>query len=169
MSKNLLKSLQFKFPWRNYQENFLANFTSHISDDHFHVIAPPGSGKTVLGLEIIKRLGKKTLVLAPTLTIRNQWEDRLQVFFTKNSNYTGTSFDIRNLSTITFSTYQSLHAFYKTFDDKEDYYAYFRKHEIETLVFDEAHHLKNAWWTCLYELEKKFSLYYSCSNGYSSL
>ncbi|QCX39983.1 hypothetical protein FF125_16615 [Aureibaculum algae] len=86
MQTNLFKDLRFIYPWRNYQENFLINFSTHISDDHFHVIAPPGSGKTVLGLEIVKRIGKKTLVLAPTLTIRNQWEDRLQHFFTKEKN-----------------------------------------------------------------------------------
>ena len=68
--------LEFNFPWRSYQANLLKNFNSHIADKHFHVIAPPGSGKTILGIEIVRKLGKKTLVLAPTLTIRNQWENR---------------------------------------------------------------------------------------------
>jgi len=154
----LFKDLQFKFPWRSYQGNFLENFSTHISDDHFHVIAPPGSGKTVLGLEIVKRIGKRTLVLTPTLTIRNQWEDRLQNFFTKDKDFKSISFDIKSLSEINFSTYQSLHSFYKTFEDKADYYKYFKDYGIETIVLDEAHHLKNAWWKCLYEL-KQSSLY----------
>jgi len=146
--------LEFNFPWRSYQANLLKHFNTHIEDNHFHVIAPPGSGKTILGIEIIRKLNKKTLVLAPTLTIRNQWENRLQTFFTKNEDFKPFSFDLRKPSDITFSTYQSLHAFYKTFEDKNEYYAFFKKHNIETMVLDEAHHLKNAWWTCLIDLKE---------------
>lgn len=158
MHTNPFLDLQFIFPWRAYQENFLNNFSTHISDDHFHVIAPPGSGKTVLGLEIVRRIGKKTLILTPTLTIRNQWENRLQSFFVKDKSFKQVSFDIKSLSDINFSTYQSLHSFYKTFENKDDYFKYFKDHGIETIVLDEAHHLKNAWWTCLNEL-KLSSLY----------
>jgi superfamily II DNA or RNA helicase len=137
----------------------LKNFNSHIADKHFHVIAPPGSGKTILGIEIVRKLGKKTLVLAPTLTIRNQWENRLQSFFIKGEAFKSFSFDVKAPADITFSTYQSLHAFYKTFDNKDDYYAFFKKHNIETLVLDEAHHLKNAWWTCLFDLKNNLPFY----------
>ncbi|MCT4628314.1 DEAD/DEAH box helicase family protein [Winogradskyella sp.] len=146
--------LEFKFPWRSYQQTLLKNFDSHISDHHFHVIAPPGSGKTILGIEILRRIGKKTLVLAPTLTIRDQWQDRLQTFFTENTPYKSVSKDIKQPSDITFSTYQSLHSFYKSFENKDDFLDFFKSHNIETLVLDEAHHLKNAWWNCLIALKK---------------
>ncbi len=151
--------LEFNSPWRSYQAKLLKSFNSHISDNHFHVIAPPGSGKTILGIEIIRRLEKKTLVLTPTLTIRNQWEDRLQSFFTKNKDYQSYSFDLKSPRDITFVTYQSLHAFYKTFDDKEKYYMFFAEHNIETLVLDEAHHLKNEWWNCLFTLKNNNPFY----------
>ncbi|GAA3587834.1 DEAD/DEAH box helicase family protein [Flavivirga amylovorans] len=151
--------LEFNFPWRSYQAKLLKNFDNHISDNHFHVIAPPGSGKTILGIEIIRRLGEKTLVLAPTLTIRNQWEDRLQSFFTKSKTFESYSFNVKSPSDITFATYQSLHAFYKTFEDKNDYYAFFKKHNIKTLVLDEAHHLKNEWWNCLIDLKNNRSFF----------
>ncbi|WP_179349852.1 DEAD/DEAH box helicase family protein [Winogradskyella pacifica] len=154
-----LDDLEFIFPWRSYQAELLKHFNSHIADNHFHVIAPPGSGKTILGLEIVRKLGKKTLVLAPTLTIRNQWEDRLQSFFTENRDFKAYSFDIKSPSDVTFSTYQSLHAFYKTFEDKTDYYQFFKSHNIETLVLDEAHHLKNAWWNCLMDLKRNSEFY----------
>ncbi|MCF6349270.1 MAG: DEAD/DEAH box helicase family protein [Flavobacteriaceae bacterium] len=154
----LFKNLKFSFSWRSYQETFLKNFSSHISDNHFHVIAPPGSGKTILGIEIIKQLGKKALVLAPTITIRNQWEDRLQNFFTKNNSFKEYSFNIKSLSDITFTTYQSLHAFYKTFENKEKYFEYFQEQGLEVLVLDEAHHLKNAWWESLYDLKNSKAL-----------
>ncbi|MFS0713193.1 DEAD/DEAH box helicase family protein [Microbacterium sp. 2P01SA-2] len=38
-----------------------------------HIVAPPGSGKTLLGLLLAMRRGSRTLVLAPTITIRDQW------------------------------------------------------------------------------------------------
>jgi len=154
-----LRVLEFKFPWRSYQSKLLDNFKSHLSDSHFHIIAPPGSGKTILGIEIIRRLGKKTLVLGPTLTIRNQWENRLQSFFTKHSDFKAVSFDIKSPSDITFSTYQSLHALYKSFENEEDYFNFFHHHAIEALVLDEAHHLKNAWWKCLMALKNSSSFY----------
>ena len=73
----LKEAFQFIYPWRTYQERFLKDFQDHIADDHLHVVAPPGSGKTVLGLEMMRRVDKCTLVLAPTITIRNQWEERM--------------------------------------------------------------------------------------------
>ncbi len=39
-----------------------------------HVVAPPGSGKTVVGLEIARRIGAPAAVLCPTTAIRAQWE-----------------------------------------------------------------------------------------------
>lgn len=38
-----------------------------------HLVAPPGSGKTLVGLELARRNGARALVLAPTATIRSQW------------------------------------------------------------------------------------------------
>ncbi len=155
MLNEAITKLNFLFDWRPYQAKVLQNFSAHIQDDHFHIVAPPGSGKTILGIEIVKRIGKKTLILAPTLTIRNQWEDRLQNFFTTDCNFSQISFDIKQPSDITFSTYQALHSFYKSFDTKEAYYNFFKKHQIEVLLLDEAHHLKNAWWKCLYDLKEQ--------------
>jgi len=154
----LFNDLEFLYTWRSYQEKLLNDFSLHIADNHFHVIAPPGSGKTLLGLEIVKRLNKKTLILSPTLTIRNQWEDRLQNFFTKDKTYQKTSFDIKKPSDITFSTYQSLQSFYKKFEDKDLFFQFFKKQGIEVLLVDEAHHLKNTWWQSLFELKNNLDL-----------
>ena len=156
--EDLFKNLKFKYTWRSYQAELLKNFSLHIADNHFHVIAPPGSGKTLLGLEIVQRLHKKALILSPTLTIRNQWENRLQTFFTDDVTYENISFDIKKPSDITFSTYQSFHAFYKQFEDKDKFISFFKKHKIEVLVVDEAHHLKNTWWNSLNELKKHSNL-----------
>ncbi|TDT46476.1 helicase-like protein [Maribacter spongiicola] len=153
--QKLSDNLKFKYTWRIYQQKFLDGFQEHIKDEHLHVIAPPGSGKTILGLEILKRIGKPTLVLSPTLTIRNQWRSRLLEFFTVNGEFDAYSLDIKSPDQITFSTYQSLFSFSKSFGEnaKEQLLAYIKEHQIETLVLDEAHHLKNEWWYCLFHLK----------------
>lgn len=151
-----LKKLNFISTWRPYQAKVLKNFDKYINDNHFHIIAPPGSGKTILGLELIRRVGKKTLILAPTITVRNQWENRLQSFFSENT-FTDFSFDIKNPKTLTFSTYQSLHSLYKSFDEKTDYFQFFEDNNINVLVLDEAHHLKKEWWNCLFELKEQYN------------
>ena len=113
-------SLEFVFPWRSYQAKLLENFDTHILDRHFHVIAPPGSGKTILGLEIVKRVNQTTLVLSPSLTIRNQWKDRMQSFFLEDKLYTNYSLNIKKPKQITFATYQALHALHKGFKKEEN-------------------------------------------------
>ena len=64
--------IKFKYKWRDYQRRVLDELNKHLEDDHLNVVAPPGSGKTVLGLEVMLRINEPTLILAPTLAIRNQ-------------------------------------------------------------------------------------------------
>ncbi len=149
------QQLKFKFTWRSYQQRFLDHFQEHILDNHLHVVAPPGSGKTILGLEMLRQVGKPTLVLAPTLTIRNQWQSRLETFFLNNGSFDGYTLDIKNPKTLTFSTYQSLHALGKSLPGKEDALKLFiEKQGIQAVVLDEAHHLKNEWWKNLMALKE---------------
>jgi superfamily II DNA or RNA helicase len=150
------QKFRFKFYWRDYQQHFLNHFHQHITDNHLHVVAPPGSGKTILGLEMLLRINKSSLVLAPTLTIRNQWKSRFINFFEEAETFENTSLDIKHPSYLTFSTYQSLLSLYKSFGDKSDQslLEFIVKNKIETLVLDEAHHLRNGWWNALFALKE---------------
>lgn len=160
----LKEAFHFIYPWRSYHERFLKDFEDHIADDHLHVVAPPGSEKTVLGLEMIRRVDQHTLVLAPTITIRNQWEERMfECFVTEeNTNQLSTlsgvevSRSIKQPARITFATYQSLYAFAKNEmeGDLDRLLKFFAKAGIKHIVFDEAHHLKNAWWKPLFALKE---------------
>lgn len=77
--------------FRPYQELALAAFERDRAAGRrsTHVVAPPGSGKTVLGLEIIRRLGQPALVLAPTTTIQQQWSDKLSLFTEQPDRFLG--------------------------------------------------------------------------------
>ncbi|WP_374458742.1 DEAD/DEAH box helicase family protein [Chryseobacterium taeanense] len=164
--------IKFKYNWRKYQENFLAHFDTYISDNHIHVIAPPGSGKTVLGLEVMLRLNNPTLIIAPTLAIRNQWIQRFCELFLDVKNIPDwISTDIRKPAFVTVTTYQGVHAACSSkteindedSDEKISAHNFseivknLKKAKIKTFILDEAHHLRNAWWKSLIDLKKEIS------------
>lgn len=77
--------ISFIPPWRRYQRRVLENLDRHLENRHLHLVAPPGSGKTVLGLEVMLRVNKPTIILAPTLTIKEQWLQRFLELFLKTN------------------------------------------------------------------------------------
>lgn len=174
--------IQFKYPWRKYQQRVLDDLQEHLADKHLHVIAPPGSGKTILGLEVALRLNQPTLVLAPTIAIRNQWIQRFcELFLQADQIPDWISRDIRNPRFLTVVTYQGLHAACNNFslEEKEDYSEEEEEKKlvvqtkkssnqtidevaskliaqnVKTIVVDEAHHLKNEWWQTLTAIKEK--------------
>ncbi|MCB9066428.1 MAG: DEAD/DEAH box helicase family protein [Calditrichae bacterium] len=162
------KSIQFRHPWRNYQQRVLDELASHLNDRKLHVIAPPGSGKTVLGIEAMLRIGRPTLILSPTITIRNQWIERLMTDFLQTNNRPDwISHSIHNPKFVTVSTYQGLHAVMSGMkkdpapiesdhnppisgsNKTKTFLTAIEKLGISTIIVDEAHHLKNEWWKSL--------------------
>jgi superfamily II DNA or RNA helicase len=159
--------VRFRKPWRRYQQRVLDELKDHMEDRHLHVIAAPGSGKTVLGLEVVRRLNKPTVILAPTIAIRDQWVDRFVNLFMDPGQgpVPWISRDIRSPGFLTVSTYQGLHSAYvgkpeegekKTprHGGRDALLARLQQIGVRTLVLDEAHHLRNEWWKCLADLKK---------------
>ena len=73
--------LEFKGTWRNYQARVLEHADRYMADGKIHIVAAPGSGKTTLGIELIRRMNGKALILAPSITIREQWIARIEEAF----------------------------------------------------------------------------------------
>lgn len=67
-----LASWRFTGTLRRYQADVLDRIDV-VAPGPLHIVAPPGSGKTLLGLLLAQRRGARTVVLAPTTTIRSQW------------------------------------------------------------------------------------------------
>jgi superfamily II DNA or RNA helicase len=157
----------------------LNELSNYLEDDRCHVVAAPGSGKTVLGLEVIRRLNQPTLILAPTIAIRNQWIQRLLELFLGSPEKTPSwiSKDCKNPKFLTVSTYQGLHVAVSgeeddpleaEYEDEEsvpigihgdsrdpqpdDIFSKLVHAGIKTIVLDEAHHLRSAWWKTLKEV-----------------
>ena len=74
-----LSDLAFRFPFRKYQSLALAALSEDLDRRH-HVVAPPGSGKTILGIELIRRRGLPAVVFSPTSTIAGQWCEKVELF-----------------------------------------------------------------------------------------
>ena len=101
-----LGSLSFQHPWRTYQRLMLARI-EHLDQHTFHLVAPPGSGKTIVGLELIRRGGRPAVVFEPTTTIAGQWVHELPMF-TEDGQLARqlASLSPDTLSTINVFTYQ---------------------------------------------------------------
>ena len=171
----------FKKTWRPYQARVLSESGEHVQDQHIHVVAAPGSGKTVLGIEIARTLGGPTLILSPTLAIRDQWIERLTSDFLPDGwEVPGwISTDIRRPEFVTVATYQLLHSVCTAGPSRDedndhadddgpdlsvdeappgqeptariDIAGLLNRHGFKTLIVDECHHLRNEWWKSLTE------------------
>ena len=109
LSIGVLEDMKFKGTWRDYQARILEEMDEHLNDRRLHVVAAPGAGKTVLGLEIVRRIGRPALVFAPTIAIRDQWEQRLCPMFLDALPAVGSiSHDLGDLRELTLTTYQAL-------------------------------------------------------------
>jgi superfamily II DNA or RNA helicase len=60
------------FAWRPSQQHLL-ELAAGVADRRWHLCAPPGAGKTLIGLELARQVAAPTLVLVPTTAIRDQW------------------------------------------------------------------------------------------------
>jgi superfamily II DNA or RNA helicase len=82
-------------------------------------VLPPGSGKTVLGLELARRLGRRTMVLTPNTAVQAQWLAQWKEFGGPGGHPRPASTD-RNLNApVTVLTYQSLTVWDRGADDED--------------------------------------------------
>lgn len=98
------------------------------------IVAPPGSGKTIIGLEIIKRKKQPALIIVHRKQLFDQWIERIQSFLKLPKNKIGrignNQFKLGN--EITIAMIQSLS---KT--DNIDKIA----NSFGTIIIDECHHI----------------------------
>lgn len=148
----MLSRMQFKGAWRDYQSDVLNEMDEHLGKGRLHVVAPPGAGKTILGLEIVRRLGRRALVFAPTVAIRDQWAHRLSpLFLDAPPGPEEVSFQLTAPRCLTLATYQALDGFRRS-EEVEDLVRALDAGGPITLVLDEAHHLRREWWTSMQQL-----------------
>ena len=174
----MLEHLSFKGEWREYQKRILEKSETIMADGHIHLVAAPGSGKTTLGIEFIRRNSNPALILVPTVTIRQQWVDRIREAFLDDESLADEmiSQNLKQPKMITVATYQALHSAINRlegdaevedtddvvenehFDFKGvDIVGLFEEANLGTLCLDECHHLRNEWWKSLEIFRKSFA------------
>lgn len=148
----MFEDVKFKGTFRSYQQKILDKADKYLADGKINVVAAPGSGKTVLGLELIRRLGLPCLIFSPTTTIRDQWGERYaEMFECADGSKAEVSFDLRKPKGITSVTYQALYSAVghvrceeEDFSDV-DIFGLVKTAGIGAVCLDEAHHLQNEW------------------------
>ena len=150
-------NISFKGVFRDYQQRVLDTSSKFLFDGKINIVAAPGSGKTILGLELIRRLDAPCIIFSPTTTIRQQWGQRfLESFLNDNQNIDDfVSYDLDEIKLINSVTYQALHSTINKIkiDDEEEQFDYSNidlfkliiDKGIKTICLDEAHHLQNEW------------------------
>jgi hypothetical protein len=108
-------SLGFRHEWRKYQRLILDLFEGRDrTKPTFHVVAPPGSGKTLIGIELARRIGRPCVTFSPTTTIQEQWREKVRLFLPDGvageppAELAAVSTDPARLGVISSLTYQSL-------------------------------------------------------------
>jgi superfamily II DNA or RNA helicase len=95
------------------------------------VVLPTGTGKTFVAILAIARIGRPTLVVAPTIVLMNQWWAELRAAFgTAVGLLGGGSYDLQPL---TATTYDSAYLHLERWGNR-----------YGLIVFDECHHLPST-------------------------
>jgi len=158
--ENLLARMRFSGTWRDYQSRVLNEFETLMIDRRVHAVAAPGSGKTILGLELVRKLGRPALILAPTRAVREQWSSRLVPLFLSEAPADKELSEALDCpATLTTSTYQALYSLWADRDGPRFATVLERLKAVGpvTLVLDEAHHLRREWWNALQSLVEGLS------------
>lgn len=171
--------MSFKGTWRSYQQRVLDHFDQYKKDKKIHIVAAPGSGKTTLGIELIKRFDQPVLIFVPTIAIREQWVERIKEMLLEGiDDEQYISQDLKQLKLINVTTYQSLHSAMTQYkgvliedsdiESKENVdYDHFdlldtvKKANIQTICLDECHHLRSEWWKALEDFKKQTDIQYT--------
>ncbi|MBR3812466.1 MAG: DEAD/DEAH box helicase family protein, partial [Spirochaetaceae bacterium] len=155
-SSESFDNIKFKGTFRIYQQRILDNAGKYLRDKKLNIVAAPGSGKTILGLEFICRLKAPCLILSPTTTIREQWGRRFEeCFLPENENLNDyVSYNLNKPQLINSITYQALYSAINKIQINEedetdcsdiDLFKVIKETGIKTICLDEAHHLQNEW------------------------
>jgi len=135
----LSASIRSAVALRHYQKEASNRFFCADGEQSGVIVLPCGSGKTVVGIEIVCRLGLHALVLTPTQTSAQQWihefQDKTNISSDDISLYEFGS----PLRPITVTTYQKVAA--KTKMGNHKHLDALTRHPWGIVVYDEVHML----------------------------
>jgi len=127
----ILTSAKKEFSLRDYQRDLIVQLKR--TGYRGVIVLPTGAGKTIVGLELIRRLKVRTLIVVPTIDLMMQWANKIIDMLEADKQFIGFYGGGRKeLKEITIATYRSASSMV------------FLKKAIDffgLVIFDEAHHL----------------------------
>lgn len=127
-SKHAVISFSFNAALRRHQTNAIAEVGKK---DFGVIVAPPGTGKTVIGLRIIADKQQPALIIVHRKQLLNQWMDRIESFLGLPKKDIGIIGQGKvKIGIITVATIQSLPKYVEAIRDK-----------FGTILIDECHHV----------------------------
>nr|MDO8083102.1 helicase-related protein [Candidatus Freyarchaeota archaeon] len=127
---DILEEERVKFELRDYQKEAWELFLKY---SHVGVFYPWGAGKSMLGLYAIGKIRGEKLVVVPTVTLREQWAERIKNQLDVEPN---------EVKIVTY------HSAVKESAEKE----------YSLIVFDEVHHLPSNVFSVLSFLKRKYTI-----------
>jgi len=125
------------FSLRDYQHKAVDAFVA--AGSHGVVVLACGSGKTVVGMATMARIGMNTLIITPNTAAAHQWRaellDKTQLDESQLGEYTGAC---KNILPITIATYQML-TYRPEKDGDMPHLELITKHDWGLIIFDEVH------------------------------
>lgn len=147
---------------RPYQKKVIDAFNAKIKDNSgkFHVVAPPGAGKTILGISLLLESNNRGVVFSPNSAIQSQWIKKFyastDVLHFNSEVKTNISANIDDLPSYLSLAYQSiaikdrntkrLHA------NAQKLINTIKNSGYKTIILDECHHLTGFWAEVINEL-----------------
>ncbi len=131
-----------------HQERALAKVDP--SRETAYLVIPPGGGKTLIGLEAARRIGRRTLVLCPNTAIQAQWMSQWRTGFAADGVEATASRDFP--TPLTVLTYQAVCTDSAIHEDGAWLLSRLAESGPVTLVLDECHHLLEVWGRMLREV-----------------
>jgi superfamily II DNA or RNA helicase len=145
---------------RQHQVEALSAFEAArtAGSSRWWVTMPPGAGKTLVGTEAARSLGRRTVVLSPNTAIQGQW---VRTWDSYEGPRAGTNRDLRTV--FTALTYQSIAVFDGEDVGKSSHIERLHGNGLAlietlraagplTLILDECHHLLEVWGELLREV-----------------
>lgn len=129
------------FQLRDYQKMASESFYQSGSDfgGHGTIVLPCGSGKTIIGIDIISKVKMYTLILATSVASVHQWIreilDKTDICANKIGEYTG---DKKEIKPITVTTYQML-IYRKNKTEEFPHLGIFQAQNWGLIIYDEVH------------------------------
>jgi superfamily II DNA or RNA helicase len=131
-----------------HQERALAKLD--LSREATYLVVPPGGGKTLIGLEAARRIGRRTLVLCPNTAIQAQWLAQWRASFAADGVDATISRDFP--TPLTVLTYQAVCTNSSIHQDGAWLLSKLGESGPVTLILDECHHLLEVWGRMLREV-----------------